>query len=49
MHICSNCAGAKAKILDVEADEPHIALAKQAAKQARTFLEAVGLPSSLLM
>ncbi len=40
--------GSPADVLDTEPDEPHIALAKQAARQLRAAAEATGLTNVLL-
>ena len=40
--------GQQAKILDVEPDEPHVALGKEIDRGVRGFLEAVGLPGNRL-
>ena len=40
--------GSQAQILDTEADELHVQLAKQAVKQARMLADSLGLKSVLL-
>ena len=40
--------GQQAIILDTEADEPHIALAKDVVRQARALVDGLGIRSPLL-